>query len=66
MRSGEEDRFSPNLPATVFYPVEGGMSDMIRASGVDRKVRFVTVSGLQNLRRYLGAFSGEPGGPCVP
>ena len=63
---GEEDRFFPEPSGDGFlYPVEGGMSDMIRASGVDRKVRFVTVSGLQNLRRYLRGLSPESLGAPV-
>ncbi len=41
------------------------MSDMIRANGVDGKVRFVTVSGLQNLRRYLRGLSPESLGAPV-
>ena len=59
---GPEDHFFPEPTGDGFlYPVEGGMCDMIRANGVDKKVRFVTVSGLQNLRRYLRALSRRAG-----
>jgi iron only hydrogenase large subunit-like protein len=57
---GPEDHFFPEPTGDGFlYPVEGGMCDMIRENGVDKKVRFVTVSGLQNLRRYLRGLSPE-------
>jgi iron only hydrogenase large subunit-like protein len=60
------DRFFPEPSGDGFlYPVEGGMCDMIRANGVDRKVRFVTVSGLKNLRRYLRGLSPESLGAPV-
>jgi iron only hydrogenase large subunit-like protein len=39
-----------------FYSVEGGMNDTIR-DGASDKVRFLAVSGLENLRRVLGEVS---------
>ena len=43
-----------------FYSVEGGMNDTLRDGGTG--VRFISVSGLDNLRRMLGGGLGTPGG----
>lgn len=40
-----------------FYSVEGGMNDTLRDGKAD--VRYLSVSGLENLRRVLGELPGE-------
>ena len=47
IQSAEEGRF---------YAIEGGMNDTMREEGSN--VRYLSVSGLQNLSRMLGSYSG--------
>ena len=42
-----------------FYAVEGGMNDTLRDENLD--VRYISVSGLDNLDRMLRFYSGVPG-----
>ena len=49
---GEKEPRLGNAAEGRFYSVEGGMNDTLR--GTDANVRYLSVSGLDNLRRLLG------------
>lgn len=50
----EGDHFVPeSAQEGALYPIEGGMTESIRALGDFNQVRFVTVSGVDNIRKAL-------------
>lgn len=60
MEGGEEDRFVPSSAEEgSLYPVEGGMITTVQALGVPDTVRYVTVSGIDNIRRTLKGLDGK-------
>jgi PAS domain-containing protein len=54
------ESFVPRLAEEgALYPLEGGMTETIRALGDFNHVRFITVTGLENIRRTLAGFDME-------
>ena len=59
MAEEESTLIAGNAEEGRFYAVEGGMNDTLRDE--NRNVRYISVSGLDNLDRMLRFYSGVPG-----
>ena len=63
MAEEESELFMPSAEEGRFYAIEGGMNDTLRDD--NRNVRYISVSGLENLDRMLKLYHGNTGGRTI-